>query len=90
MVNTSWAKYLQICGGWWTCEVTIMLGEMTSGIQFGASSEHGSASFRCLFGYNTSIRLNKTDSYYKLRTIYTPWPKPRSERERKMKRKEKI
>ena len=25
-----------------------MFGEMTSGIQFGASSEHGSASFRCL------------------------------------------
>ena len=29
---------------------------------------------------NTFIRLNKTDSYYKLRTIYTPWPRPRSER----------
>jgi len=62
-----------------------VLGEMTSGIQFGASSEHGSASFRCLLDYNTFIRLNKTDSYYKLRTIYTPWPGPRSERERKMK-----
>ena len=40
----------------------IVLGELTSGIQFGASSEHGSASFRCLLDYNTFIRLNKTDS----------------------------
>ena len=39
-----------------------VLGELTSGIQFVASSEHGSASFRCLLDYNTFIRLNKTDS----------------------------
>ena len=39
---------------------------------------------------NTFIRLNKTDSYYKLRTIYTPWPRPRSERERKRNEREKF
>ena len=39
---------------------------------------------------NTFIRLNKTDSYYKLRTIYTPWPRPRSERERKQNEREKF